>query len=202
MRNAYGLLGLAFLIVFGAAYFLLSETAQAPTEIETKTDPNPTTMTFQLSSSAFENNETIPSKYTCDGENLSPPLTVSGVPEGTESLVLVMDDPDIPDTIKESRGIEKFNHWVLYNLSADISDIPEGQNLGAVGVNSTESTAYTGPCPPADMEPLTHRYIFRLYAITGKLNFIKAPTLDEVEEAAKGSMLETAELIGVYRRSS
>lgn len=201
MRNAYALLGLAFLIVFGTAYFLMKETAEAPTEIDTSAEATDTNMSLNLTSSAFSDGGVIPSQFTCDGDNVSPPLSVSGVPEGTESLVLVMDDPDIPEQIKASRGITKFNHWVVYNLPSDIIDIPAGYTDGSVGLNSAAAASYTGPCPPADMEPLTHRYIFRIYALSGQLNFIKEPTLDEVEVAAKGSALAHAELTGVYSRA-
>ena len=194
MRNAYALLGLAFLLVFGGAY-LVFERAHAPAELN-KTDSN-----MQLSSQAFANNETIPSEYTCDGSNTNPPLTISGVPLEAESLVLVMDDPDIPEEIKQSRGIEKFDHWVLYNLPADTTEIPAGTAAGSAGLNSRGEGAYTGPCPPTEYGPTTHRYIFRLYALSGQLNFIKAPTLDEVEKAAQGSALGTAELIGIYDRT-
>lgn len=196
MRNAYALLGLAFLIVFGGAY-LVFERAEAPSSLE----DNETSMSLTLTSSVFANNQAIPSQYTCDGENINPPLTISGVPEGTESLVLVVDDPDIPEQIKKERGVSKINHWVLYNLPSDTKDIPTNAVLGSGGLNSRGNPGYIGPCPPPDMEPTTHRYIFRLYALSGTLNFVKAPTLDEVEEAAKGMLLEKAELIGIYSRA-
>ncbi len=197
MRNAYALLGLAFVIVFGGAY-LLFEKAEAPSFL----DDNETPMSLTLTSSAFLNNAGIPSEYTCDGGNTNPPLTISGVPEGTKSLVLVMDDPDIPEQIKKERGITKFNHWTVYNLPPETEAIAPGAVFHNMGVNGRGTAAYIGPCPPPDMEPLTHRYIFRLYALSGTLNFIKAPTLDDVEEAAKGMMLEKAELIGTYSRAN
>lgn len=196
MRNAYALLGLAFLIVFGGAY-LVFERAEAPSFLE----DNETSMSLTLTSSVFENNGSIPSQYTCDGENINPPLTISGIPEGTKSLVLVMDDPDIPEAIKKERSVEKINHWVLYNLPADTKEVAPNAGLENRGLNSRGNPGYIGPCPPPDMEPTTHRYIFRLYALSGTLNFIKAPTLDEVETAAKGMSLGSAQLIGVYKRN-
>lgn len=204
MRNAYALLGLAFIIVFGSAY-LLYEYAYAPTMTDTDVTHLPannnTTMALTLTSPVFADGQSIPVKYTCDGDNTNPPLKISGVPEGTESLVLVMDDPDIPEEVKSSQGIDSFDHWVVYNIPADTTEIEEGAQVGTPGLNSTDAAAYTGPCPPPQHEPTEHRYIFRLYAVSGSLNFIKAPTLRDVEEAAKGMMLEKAELTGVYDRS-
>ena len=115
MRNAYALLGLAFLIVFGGAC-LVFERAEAPSFLE---DNETSIMSLTLTSSVFPNNGNIPSQYTCDGDNTNPPLTISSVPPGTQSLVLVMDDSDIPEAIKKERGVEKINHWVLYNVPAD-----------------------------------------------------------------------------------
>lgn len=207
-RNAYALLGLAFVILFMGAYVIV-ERANAPTPAELPDesvtedepnyeDPNQEETMLTLTSPAFENNGKIPSKYTCDAENISPPLEISGIPEGTESLILVMDDPDIPDTVKQERGIEKFDHFVLYNISPELTSIPEGEanSEGTLGLTSRGTPGYVGPCPP-DRE---HRYIFRLYAVSGVLNFIQAPTLDEVEEAAKGMTLESATLTGLYER--
>lgn len=202
MRHAYALLGLAFIIVFGSAYFLFHQSAEAPTYTQdTEESKNETSnMSLTLTSSAFSDGEFIPEKYSCDGENVNPPLSISGIPEGTESLVLVMDDPDIPQVFKDARGIDKFDHWVIYNLPADTTDIPAGSVLGQVGHNSRDEASYTGPCPPTEYEPTTHRYVFRLYALSGQLNFIKAPTLDEVEEATKGSVIEQAQLTGLFTR--
>lgn len=200
MRNAYAILGVAFIIVFGSA-FILYNRAEAPTTTDAPLATNPNIiMALSLTSPAFADGEFIPSAFTCDGENMSPELRIDGVPEGAESLVLVMDDPDIPAEIKAARGIEKFNHWAVYNLSPDTLMIPEGAAVGAGGLNSRGDATYTGPCPPTEYEPTTHRYIFRLYALSGQLNFVTTPTLDEVEAAAAGSMLEKTELVGRYSR--
>jgi len=201
VKNAYALLGLSFLIVFGGAYILLSQKAEAPTPDDAFIEDNQSeTMALTLTSSVFEPGETIPSKYTCDGDNVNPPLSISGVPEGTKSLVLVMDDPDIPEEVKAARGIEKFDHWAVYNVAADTAEIPENVALASAALNGRGEEAYTGPCPPPQYEPTEHRYIFRLYAVSGQRNFISTPTLDEVEQAAEGMMLEKAELIGRYER--
>lgn len=201
VKNAYALLGICFIIVFGGAYILFHQAAEAPDadSPKIKQEIQKETM-LTLTSSAFFHNDLIPSQYTCDGDNVNPPLTIAGVPQGTESLVLVMDDPDIPREVKEARGIEKFNHWAVYNLPSDTTEIGEGEAVGVSGDNSRGESAYTGPCPPPEYEPSEHRYVFRLYALSGQLNFIKTPTLDEVETAAKGVMIESAELIGRYSR--
>ncbi len=201
MRNAYALLGLSFLIVFTGAY-LLFERAQAPEKITDVIDEVKQTNGMKLTSPAFENNGTIPVIYTCDGDNINPELHISDVPEGTESLILVMDDPDIPEEIRHANGIEKFNHWVIYNLPADTNIIPAGGTIGTTAQNSSGNTAYTGPCPPAQYKPTEHRYIFRLYAMPNRINFIKVPTLDEVESIAQAESIEKAKLIGKYDRTN
>lgn len=154
-------------------------------------------MSLILTSPAFEPGGLIPEKYTCDAENISPELRIENAPAGTESFVLVMDDPDIPQSVKESRGIEKFDHWAIYNIPGDTTRIPENMATGTAGLNGAGAPGYTGPCPP-DGE---HRYIFRLYALSGTLNFVAAPTLDELEAAAKSMMIESAELVGRYDRN-
>lgn len=185
------LLGIMTAIVYVGAFIAFKQKAEAPTEI------TPQLMSLLLTSPAFKDGESIPSQYTCDGENMSVPLRIEGVPEGTQSLVLVMDDPDIPQSVKEARGIEKFDHWAVYNILPDITVIPAGEIVGTLGKNSRGDNAYSGPCPP-DRE---HRYFFRLYAVNGILNFITVPTLDELEDAAKGMLIEQTTLMGRYERS-
>lgn len=197
MNRAYALLGVLFLMVFLIVYANQKE-AQAPAFL---LDNEPRqSMALQLTSTSFTDGALMPATYTCDDKNISPPLTIQGVPAGTVSLVLVMDDPDIPEAVKAERGIEVFDHWVLYNLPPDITTLPEGAGLGMEGLNSAGTIGYRGPCPPTEYEPTTHRYIFRLYALSDSLNFIKTPTLAEVEAVAEGSILEKAELIGLYSR--
>jgi Raf kinase inhibitor-like YbhB/YbcL family protein len=202
MRHAYALLGLSFLIVFAGAY-LIFERAEAPTDAEVVIESpvtNTEIYTMELSSSAFKHNEAIPALYTCDGDNQSPPLTINSIPEGTQSLVLMMFDPDIPEEFKKERGISKFDHWTIYNLPADTKEIPAGAILGTSANNGRGEAKYTGPCPPREYQPTKHRYVFILYALSGQLNFVKAPTLDEVESAAESMLLSKAELIGTYER--
>lgn len=195
-RHAFMLLGLMTMIVFIGGFFALSKKAEAPVE-----EPNnATSMSLTLTSPAFVDGGTIPSRFTCDGDNINPELTIGGVPKEADALVLVMDDPDIPESVKQARGIEVFDHWVLYNLPSTMTVIPEGSvrgALGSEGLNSVGKSGYIGPCPP-DRE---HRYIFRLYAIKGTLNFVKTPTLKEVEDAAKGMSLAETTLTGRYERT-
>lgn len=187
------LLGIMTFIVFVGGFILLGKKAEAPALLDNKLAK---TMSLTLTSPAFKEGESIPSKYTCDGENISPEFTIQNIPEDTKSLVLVMDDPDIPDTVKQARGIEKFDHWAVYNIPPNTTTIGEGAVVGEMGLNSKGDALYTGSCPP-DRE---HRYFFRLYALSGTLNFIKTPTLDELETAAQGMMLEKTTLMGKYER--
>jgi len=159
-------------------------------------------MALLLASSAFKNNGTIPAKYTCDGDSkLSPPLSISGVPEGTKSLVLIMDDPDIPQFVKEKYGIEVFDHWTVSNIPSETCEIPEGAIVGTEGLNGAGAKGYTGPCPPPEHEPNEHRYIFKLYALSGLLDFDAAPTKQQVLNALEPLLLAEAELIGRYSRT-
>jgi hypothetical protein len=161
-------------------------------------------MPFSLTSLAFENGGTIPAKYTCDGERqLSPPLSISGVPVEAKSLVLIMDDPDIPDAVKKSLGIEVFDHWTAFNISSQTQEIPEGaaaDTVGTSGLNSAGREGYTGPCPPPEYEPSEHRYIFMLYALSSELHFDTAPTKQQVLDALAPRLLAQTELIGRYSR--
>ena len=196
MRNTIILLGLGFVILYTGAYFAFDRSEKRLDGEFIIVDNEIEIMSLTLTSPAFEEGETIPVKHTCEGENVSPELVINGVPDGTESLVLVMDDPDIPQSVKDNMGIEKFDHWVLYNIPVDIKVIEENTSPGTVGHTSRGGGGYVGACPP-DKE---HRYIFRLYALSGVLDFVKAPTLDEVETAAKGMSIEAATLIGLYNK--
>lgn len=199
MRSAYLVLGIGMLLMAGLAWFGVSHNRGAPDDgpsrpipaEPTLPMPTPTTPAFSLSSSAFKDGGTIPAKYTCDGDNTPPPLTISNIPTGTKSLALIVDDPDVP---KELIPEGHFVHWVLYNIP------PDGTLTGTPGANNRDDLAYTGPCPPTEYEPSTHRYIFTLYALSGMLEFFKAPTAADVEGAAKGMTIATAKLIGTYSR--
>jgi len=149
-----------------------------------------TSSNMQLTSTAFEQNQLIPSKYTCDGENVSPPLAIADVPEQAKSLVLIMDDPDAP--------VGVWDHWVAYNIPPGTSLIDEGQTPhGIMGKNTRGNLAYGGPCPP-DRE---HRYFFKLYALDSMLDIAEGATKAEVEKAMEGHVIEQTELMGRYDRS-
>jgi Raf kinase inhibitor-like YbhB/YbcL family protein len=195
VRQAFVLLGVMTLIVSIGAFFAFQKSAHAPEDLAIEGIQS--SMSLTLTSPVFEHEGVIPSVYTCDADNISMPLRIENVPEGTKSLVLVMDDPDIPESVKQARGIEKFDHWVVYNIPPDTTEIGAGEVVGTLGLNLRGETAYAGPCPP-DRE---HRYFFRLYALTGTLQFITTPTLRDVEEAAKGMMIEQTTLMGRYERT-
>ena len=154
-------------------------------------------MTLQLKSSAFANQSSIPSLYTCEGEDISPPLTWSGVPDRTKSLVLIVDDPDAPDPAAPKTT---WVHWVLYNIPPTSAGLPEGAALASDtrgGLNDWKRTAYGGPCPPIGR----HRYFFKLYALDETLNFTKTPSKPLLERAMEGHILAQAELVGTYEKA-
>jgi Raf kinase inhibitor-like YbhB/YbcL family protein len=147
---------------------------------------------MKITSSVFEHNKSIPSKYTCDGENISPPLEFSEVPEEVKSLVLIMDDPD---AMKPAGRV--WDHWLVWNMPADTKGIAEDSvPPGVVGPNTRENHAYGGPCPP-DAE---HRYFFKLYALSEKLDISDKTNKKELEDIMQDKILAQAELIGLYNR--
>jgi Raf kinase inhibitor-like YbhB/YbcL family protein len=164
--------------------------------------------TFSVTSTAFENNGMIPAKYTCDGDKkLSPPLTISGVPDVAKSLVLIMDDPDIPEIKKKEYGISAFDHWVLFNIippeAGGALQIPEGcpsTSIGVPGATTRGELNYTGPCPPPEYEPSEHRYIFKLYALSAPIPLEAGATKQQVLDALEPFKLAEAELVGRYSR--
>lgn len=143
---------------------------------------------MRISSSAFEHNTSIPAKYTCQGEDISPPLKIKDIPDKTESLVLIMDDPDAPNGT--------WDHWVVFNIHP-VNEIKEGESPGYEGKNSWGKNMYGGPCPPSG----THRYFFKVYALDCKLTLDPSATKKDVESHMEGHVLESAELIGLYQKS-
>jgi Raf kinase inhibitor-like YbhB/YbcL family protein len=141
-----------------------------------------------VSSPAFENNKLIPAKYTCDGDNVNPPLTIEGVPDGTKSLVLIVDDPDAP--------MGTWDHWIVWNIPPT-SKIEESTVPGTEGVNDSRKHSYGGPCPPWG----THRYFFKVYALDTKLGLSPNSNKKDVEKAMQDHILAKGELVGLYRRS-
>ncbi|HEX7977042.1 MAG TPA: YbhB/YbcL family Raf kinase inhibitor-like protein [Gemmatimonadaceae bacterium] len=155
-------------------------------------------MTLTLTSSAFSEGAAIPTKYTCDGDETSPPLAWSGVPDTALSLALIVDDPDAPDPAAPK---QRFVHWVLYNIPPDARGLPEGASGGKLppgaleGSNDFHKSGYGGPCPPVGR----HRYFFTLYALDTTLSSIDKPSRSDLEAAMKGHVLEKTETIGTYQ---
>ncbi len=150
---------------------------------------------MELKSSAFEAGDLIPAKYTCDGSDVSPPLSWSDAPSGTRSFALISDDPDAP------RGT--WVHWVTWNVPATALSLDEGlpkqdslPNGMKQGTTDFRRVGYGGPCPPSG----THRYFFKLYALDTILNLPSSTTKPALEKAMQGHILKQAELMGVYRR--
>ncbi len=164
-------------------------------------DPNQATeggkkMTIKVTSSAFEQGGMIPAKYTCDGQNISPPLKFEMVPEGIKSIALICDDPDAP--------IGTFVHWVLFNLPADTKElaenIPSGETLknGArQGKTDFGKTGYGGPCPPSG----THRYFFKVYALDNTIDASVVTNKKQLLAAMEGHVIAEGQLMGKYKRN-
>jgi len=156
-------------------------------------------MAFTLTSTSFAANGEIPTKHTCEGDDVSPALAWSGVPDGTRSLALIVDDPDAPDP---SAPRMTWVHWVLYAIPPTASGLPEGVRPEAQppgtyqGQNDWKRTGYGGPCPPIGR----HRYFHKLYALDVTLPDLGAATKPELERAMAGHVLAEAQLIGTYQK--
>jgi Raf kinase inhibitor-like YbhB/YbcL family protein len=152
---------------------------------------------MELTSIAFVNGGDIPRRYTCEGEDIAPPLIWSDVPDKTSSFALVVDDPDAPDPAKPQRI---WVHWVLYDIPPRVSGLPEGAKPlpegTRAGLNDWSRTGYGGPCPPIGR----HRYFFKLYALDAQLPDLHEPTKAELERAMQGHVLAKAELVGTYQK--
>ena len=156
-------------------------------------------MALTLKSSAFDNGGEIPSRYTCEGEDVSPSLVWTDVPETARSLVLIIDDPDAPDPKAPKMT---WVHWVLYNIPPDVTGLPEGVVPAKLspgmmeGLNDWKRIGYGGPCPPGG----THRYFFKLYALDINLNLGPGKTKSELLKAIEGHILAESQLMGKYSR--
>jgi len=152
---------------------------------------------MKITSTAFAQDAAIPAKYTCEGSDLSPPLAWSEVPAKTKSFALIVDDPDAPDPAAPKMT---WVHWVLYNLPAEATGLPEAAKAlprGTLqGLNDWKRTRYGGPCPPVGR----HRYFHKLYALDVVLPDLGQPTKARVEAAMKGHVIAQAELIGTYQK--
>jgi len=174
MKHLYWVL--LFLFIFSVSYVSSQEA--------------PKTGELKIISPVFEGNGNLPLRYTCDGQNINPPLMIEGVPERARSLVLILDDQDAP------RG--SFVHWIVWNIDPGIKDIKENSvPSGAVeGTNDFKKRKYGGPCPPKRV----HRYAFKLYALDIRLNLEGRSTKADLEKAMKGHILGQVQLITLYKR--
>lgn len=156
-------------------------------------------MSMTITSPAFGHQGAIPERFTCDGADISPALTWSGVPQKAQSLVLIVDDPDAPDPAKPKMT---WVHWLLYNLPPTVTGLAENISSGALpagtlqGKNDWKRTGYGGPCPPIGR----HRYFHKLYALDIQLPDLGKPDKKQLEEAMQGHIVGAAELIGTYQR--
>jgi Raf kinase inhibitor-like YbhB/YbcL family protein len=155
-------------------------------------------MAMTLTSPAFQQNGRIPAKYTCEGEDISPPLAWEGVPNGAKSLVLIIDDPDAPDP-KTPKMV--WVHWIVYNMPPETKSLPENASKAglpegsSVGLNDFKKTGYGGPCPPVGR----HRYFHKLYALDTTLE-LRGATKPQIERAMQSHVLASAQLIGRYQK--
>ena len=144
---------------------------------------------MKITSSAFQQAGSIPSRFTCDGANASPPLQIADVPSGAKSLVLIVDDPDAPSGL--------FTHWIVWNISPETSTVAEGSTpKGVQGTNDFGKSSYGGPCPPSG----THRYYFKIVALDRELNLPFGAQRSQLDAAIKGHVIAQGELIGRYSR--
>jgi Raf kinase inhibitor-like YbhB/YbcL family protein len=182
------------IFLFGIMVFISgcvqNEKAEAPVNKESseagKGDENMNIQTIKVFSSAFVGNGSIPRKYTCDGQDINPPLEFAGIPEETESLVLIVDDPD---------ASPKFTHWLVWNIEP-VAKIEEDSIPGVEGLNDFKKIGYNGPCPPSG----THRYFFRVYALDKKLELKAGAGRKYLENEMIGHIIAEGELMGKYSR--
>lgn len=147
---------------------------------------------MKIESPSFKHHQPIPKKYTCEGEDISPPLNFLDIPSGTNSIALIVDDPDAP--------MGTWDHWVVWNLAPDTKQLPEAAkvaNQGTTSFRDHRSKSYGGPCPPPGKP---HRYFFKAYALDVMLDLPKETTKAQLEEAMEGHLLGKAELVGTYQR--
>jgi Raf kinase inhibitor-like YbhB/YbcL family protein len=143
---------------------------------------------IKVFSSAFESNGTIPRKYTCNGENINPPLEFEGIPEEADSLVLILDDPDAP--------MKTFTHWIVWNIEP-VAKLEEDSIPGVEGINDFRKIGYGGPCPPSG----THRYFFKVYALDKQLEIKAGASRKELESEMIGHIIAEGELMGKYSKT-
>lgn len=188
MKSKSAILLLIIILLLGAYYYLHSKGKKYTPSSSSITIKS---KTMQITSPAFGENESLPSKFTCDGESINPSLEITGVPENARSLALIVDDPDAP----VAGG---FVHWVVFNINPGIKEIKENSipENGVEGTTSAGKTGFVGPCPP----PGTHHYQFKAYALDTTLGLDSSAKREGVEKAMDGHILDQAILVGLYKR--
>lgn len=189
----FAAIGIIILLAIGIAIYLFGShwknIPASPAAILNTNQPK----NMKITSPVFENNANIPSKYSCDGENINPPIEISDVPNEAKSLALIVDDPDAPI-------VGGFVHWVAFNLGPGTKTLEENSkpDSGVEATNSAGKIGYASPCPPSG----THHYHFKLYALDAILNLDSSAKREDVEKAMQGHILDQAELIGLYKKQS
>ena len=149
---------------------------------------------MKISSPVFDHLGNIPPKHTCNGTNINPPLSISDVPRNSVTLVLIMDDPDVP---RDLRLDGMWDHWIVFDIPTNMQEIDEGSEPeGVHGIGTANNLDYCGPCPPNGQ----HRYFFKLYALDCTLDLAEGVSKGDVEKAMEDHIIEKVELIGVYEQ--
>jgi len=176
---------LFLILIVGIIVLFVKNSQKQNAALETKTPK-----IMKITSPVFQNNSYLLAKYTCDGENINPPLQIEEMPTGTQSLILIVDDPDAPGGT--------FLHWLVWNINPDTSVIEENSlPLGAKqGRNDFGKNNYSGPCPPSGI----HRYFFKIYALDKKLDLPEGANLNQIHQAIQDHLLDEAQLVGLYQR--
>ncbi len=190
-KISFGLIILLIFIAFTGIFLFSKKTnPNKKNDKNLSSDSILTLKTMKLTSPVFENRSYLPSKYTCDGENVNPPLEISAIPEQTKSLVLIVDDPDAPGGT--------WVHWTLWNLAPKLISIRENSvpQEAIQGITSFGNIGWGGPCPPSG----THRYRFKLYALDILTHQNPKTTAKDLEKVMQGHILDSAELIGLYQK--
>jgi len=187
MKPKYFILIILILIILGGGIFVLFQTKQKEQSFFT---PSSNIKDMKILSPAFENNGFIPEKYTCDGDNINPPLQFEDIPKEAKSLVLIVDDPDAP--------AGTWIHWTLWNISPQINNISENQVPSGAqqGKTSFGNIGYGGPCPPSG----THRYFFKVFALNKEIDLPSGADINQLQSAIKDHIIAKSQLIGLYRR--
>ena len=199
LRTSFAVITLAALAC-GRGSEAGSDTAVAGVAVTSTRPEGSYPMTLKVTSSAFQQGGSIPSQYTCEGKDSSPPLSWSGTPSNAKTIAMIVDDPDAPDPAKPQRV---YVHWVVFNIPAQTTSLAEnasksGMPAGAVqGKNDWGKPEYGGPCPPVGR----HRYFFKLYALDTALTGLKDATKAELEKAMKGHIVDSGELMGTYQKA-